>query len=77
MKHRPSDGTDITSKDKPKETANAADDRTKSNVIPQDIPAVYEDGIYNTGFQTNENEDDVESTVHTRNNINRTHLQSA
>lgn len=74
MKHRPSVGTDITKKDVEKDKTETND---KTNNIPNDLPVNYEDGLYNTGFQNTENEDDVqENDMETRNNINKIHLQA-
>nr|XP_023014442.1 major facilitator superfamily domain-containing protein 6-like [Leptinotarsa decemlineata] len=62
MKKHPSEGTDITKKDKVKtpEIPNNIDQKTKSEIanIQADLPMVYEDALCNPAYETTEVEDE-------------------
>lgn len=61
MKHRPSDGTDITKKDVEKPTQNFVDIDLAAKQADHDIPVGYEDALTNLAFEDTEMEEELKN----------------
>lgn len=63
MKHRPSDGTDITKKDPEKPPQGFADvdlaTKPVANGVDHEVPATYEDALTNLAFEDTEMEEEM------------------
>ncbi|KAG5885718.1 hypothetical protein JTB14_022808 [Gonioctena quinquepunctata] len=63
MKKHPSEGTDITKKDKPPEGFDDIDLKAKAEMaaVQADLPVVYEDALCNPAYETTEVEEEEDS----------------